>query len=115
VAKAPDSGPRQPPSRTRVTPREDSGGCIRRQLDVIARVPWDSVGKEESKMKINCLGCGYKVDLADGYDDYVGQIKCFACGAIMEIATQKGSVRAVRSLTEVPLPSVDEALERSLG
>ena len=42
------------------------------QLDVIACVPWESAGKEESKMEINCLGCGFKVDLADGYDDYVG-------------------------------------------
>ncbi len=56
-------------------------------------------------MKINCLGCGYKVDLADAYDDYEGQIKCFACGAIMEIATQEGSIRAVRSVTEVPAPA----------
>jgi DNA-directed RNA polymerase subunit N (RpoN/RPB10) len=66
-------------------------------------------------MKINCLGCGYKVDLANGYDNYVGPIKCFACGAIMEIATQKGSVRAVGSVTEVRLPSAEEVLERSLG
>ena len=41
-------------------------------------------------MKINCLGCGFKVDLAGAYDDYEGQIKCFACGAIMEIATREG-------------------------
>ena len=50
-------------------------------------------------MKINCLGCGYKVGLAGAYDDYVGQIKCFACGAIMEIVTQEGIIRAVRSAT----------------
>ena len=50
-------------------------------------------------MKINCLGCGFKVDLADAYDDFVGQIKCFACGAIMEIATQESAaIRAVDSL-----------------
>jgi DNA-directed RNA polymerase subunit N (RpoN/RPB10) len=55
-------------------------------------------------VKINCLGCGYKVDLAAAYDDYEGQIKCFACGAILEIATQEGSIRAVRSVTDAPLP-----------
>jgi DNA-directed RNA polymerase subunit N (RpoN/RPB10) len=66
-------------------------------------------------MKINCLGCGYKVDLANGYDNYVGPIKCFACGAIMEIATQEGSVRAVGSVTELRHPSAEEVLERSLG
>ncbi|MGA2215304.1 MAG: hypothetical protein ABSH31_18670 [Bryobacteraceae bacterium] len=47
-------------------------------------------------MKVNCLGCGFKVDLAGSYDDYAGPIKCFACGKIMEIATQEGNVRAVR-------------------
>ena len=65
-------------------------------------------------MKVNCLGCGYKVDLADAYDNYVGQIKCFACGAVIEIATQEGSVRAVRPVTEAPVPASEELLERSL-
>jgi hypothetical protein len=64
-------------------------------------------------MKINCLGCGFKVDLAGAYDDYVGQIKCFACGAIMEVATQEGNIRAVSPVTEMPLPSVEEFFERS--
>ena len=64
-------------------------------------------------MKINCLGCGYKVDLASSYDNYVGQIKCFACGTIMEIATQEGSIRAVRPLAEAPLLSTEEIFVRS--
>jgi DNA-directed RNA polymerase subunit RPC12/RpoP len=66
-------------------------------------------------MKINCLGCGFKVDLSPAYDDYVGQIKCFACGAIMEIATQQGEVRAVRPVTEVLVPAAEVFFERSLG
>ena len=66
-------------------------------------------------MKINCLGCGFKVDLAGAYDNYEGQIKCFACGAIMEIATQQGSVRAVGPVTEVPLALAEELVGRSLG
>jgi hypothetical protein len=66
-------------------------------------------------MKINCLGCGFKVDLAGAYDNYVGQIKCFACGAIMEIATQEGDIRAVSPVTEAPLSSAEEFFERSLG
>ena len=66
-------------------------------------------------MMINCLGCGYKVDLADAYNDYVGQIKCFACGAIMEIATQAGSIRAVRVLEEAPAPSAEECFVLSRG
>ena len=58
-------------------------------------------------MEINCIGCGFKVDLAGSYDDYVGQIKCFACGAIMEIATQQGEVRAVRAGTEEQGPTTE--------
>ena len=40
-------------------------------------------------MKINCLGCGHKVDLAEVYDNYEGQVKCFACSAILEIKTER--------------------------
>ena len=58
-------------------------------------------------MEINCIGCGFKVDLAGSYDDYIGQIKCFACGAIMEIATQQGEVRAVRAVTEEPVATTE--------
>jgi hypothetical protein len=64
-------------------------------------------------MKINCLGCGFKVDLAGAYDDYVGQIKCFACGAIMEIATQAGEIRAVNAVTGQPPPSAEVFVVRS--
>ena len=66
-------------------------------------------------MEINCLGCGFKVDLADAYDDYVGQIKCFGCGAIMEIETQAGNIRAVNAVTEEPVPVVEEFVVRSVG
>jgi DNA-directed RNA polymerase subunit N (RpoN/RPB10) len=69
--------------------------------------------KGESKVKINCLGCGYKVDLSGAYDNYEGPIKCFACGAVMEIATQHGNLRAVVPVTLLPLPSAEEILEPS--
>ena len=64
-------------------------------------------------MKINCLGCGFKVDLASAYDDYEGRIKCYACGATMQIETQEGSLRAVRSVEEAPLASAEELFELS--
>jgi DNA-directed RNA polymerase subunit RPC12/RpoP len=65
-------------------------------------------------MEINCLGCGFKVDLTGTYDDYVGQIKCFACGATMEIATQAGEVRAVNAVTEAPPPTAEVFVVRSV-
>jgi hypothetical protein len=64
-------------------------------------------------LKINCLGCGFKIDLADSYDDYVGQIKCFACGAVMEIATREGNIKAVMSVSDASVSSVEEFVERS--
>jgi DNA-directed RNA polymerase subunit N (RpoN/RPB10) len=62
-------------------------------------------------MKINCLSCGFKVDLADSYDDYEGQIKCYACGGTMEIKTQEGNVRAVKSVPDSQTPEVLEVVE----
>jgi hypothetical protein len=74
--------------------------------------------KEWSKMKINCLSCGFKVDLADAYDDYEGQIKCYSCGAILEIKTQEGNVKAVKSVKVSPNsepPEVVEAIHHGRG
>jgi DNA-directed RNA polymerase subunit N (RpoN/RPB10) len=65
-------------------------------------------------MEINCLGCGFKVDLTDAYDDYVGPIKCFACGATMEIATQAGEIRAVNAVTEAPVAPAEVFVVRSV-
>ena len=46
-------------------------------------------------MKVICLSCGHKVELGDAYDDYAGQVKCVACGAVLEIKTEAGSLRSV--------------------
>lgn len=54
-------------------------------------------------MKIICLSCGHKVDLGDAYDDYAGQIKCATCGAILEIKTEAGGLKAVAVTRERPL------------
>jgi hypothetical protein len=46
-------------------------------------------------MKINCLSCGFKVDLDDTYDDFEGPIKCL-CGALLEIKTEEGMLKAIK-------------------
>ena len=46
-------------------------------------------------MKINCLSCGFKVDLDDTYDDFEGPIKCL-CGALLEIRTEEGMLKSIR-------------------
>ena len=50
-------------------------------------------------MRINCLSCGHAVDLDDAYEDYEGKIKCFACGAVLEIRAQEGKLKSVESTT----------------
>ena len=47
-------------------------------------------------MKINCLSCGHYVDLDDSYSDYEGAIKCYACGAIVEVKLVDGNVKSVK-------------------
>jgi len=64
-------------------------------------------------MKINCLSCGHKVDLDDAYEEYEGQVKCFACSAILEIKTEQGNLKAVRFVKIVPRPSAEEVFERT--
>ena len=59
-------------------------------------------------MKINCLSCGHKVVLDDAYDDYEGQVKCFACGAMLEIKTEEGNVKTVQFVKIIPRPSTEE-------
>ena len=64
-------------------------------------------------MKINCLSCGHKVDLADAYDDFEGAVKCFACGAILEIKTAEGNVKTVQLVKIALRPSTEEVFQRS--
>ena len=47
-------------------------------------------------MRINCLSCGFKVELDDVYDDYEGEIKCFACGASLDLFTVDGNIRSLK-------------------
>jgi hypothetical protein len=59
-------------------------------------------------MKINCLSCGFKVDLDDMYEDYTGQVRCFVCNGIMEIETENGKIKSVKPARSQALPVVQE-------
>jgi len=65
-------------------------------------------------MRVNCLGCGYRLELDDAYDDYEGQVKCFACRATLEIRTEQGSIKAVKQVYIARHPSAEEAFGRVL-
>ncbi|MFH1572374.1 MAG: hypothetical protein ABIG68_00225 [Acidobacteriota bacterium] len=63
-------------------------------------------------MRANCLSCGHKVEVDDAYSDYEGLIKCFTCGALLEIKTEEGMFKTV-NLVSVPAPlSEEEEIDR---
>ena len=45
-------------------------------------------------MRLNCLSCGYTVDLDNAYWDYDGQFKCVVCGAVINIKTEEGKLKS---------------------
>ncbi len=65
-------------------------------------------------MKINCISCGFKIDLDDVYGDYEGQIKCFACNGLLKIRTEGGNIKSVRLEKIAPRSSNKELLDLSV-
>ncbi len=53
-------------------------------------------------MKINCLACGHSIDIGDAYDDYSGQVRCFVCHSLLEIKTDQGNLKSVKSAPILP-------------
>lgn len=50
-------------------------------------------------MRINCTSCGDEVNLSNtGFEDYVGPVKCFCCGTMMEIKMIEGLVYSINPL-----------------
>lgn len=62
-------------------------------------------------MRINCLACGHMVDVGDDYDDYEGEVMCFACGTILTIRTEQGKVKAVKLAKKDSLPTVEDVID----
>jgi ribosomal protein S27E len=53
----------------------------------------------EGSMKINCLSCGHSLGLDEEvYSDYEGQVKCWSCGALLEVKLEEGRLKSVKSL-----------------
>jgi hypothetical protein len=65
-------------------------------------------------VKLNCLSCGHSLDLHDAYDDYEGQIKCFICGAMLDVRTAEGQVKSVH-MQRPCRPNVARELERTFS
>jgi hypothetical protein len=56
----------------------------------------DVPGRRQGRIdvKINCLSCGFKVDLDDTYEDFEGPIKCI-CGALLEVRIEEGMLKGI--------------------
>ena len=47
-------------------------------------------------IKINCLSCGHTLDLDETYSDYEGQVKCYACSAMLEVKLEESLIKSVK-------------------
>jgi hypothetical protein len=62
-------------------------------------------------MKISCISCEGEVNLDHKvFDDYEGPVKCFTCGAMLEIQTLQGSFVSINQLSPLPQYSTDKIL-----
>ncbi len=66
-------------------------------------------------MNIDCLSCGREVKLTHAvFNDYKGAVKCFCCGALMEITTKDGVLGSADLLADGIIPYPFQISERSL-
>ena len=48
-------------------------------------------------MKVNCISCGFGVELDQAYaDHYEGEVTCVVCGSRLGLNTDRGRIRHVR-------------------
>jgi ribosomal protein S27E len=53
-------------------------------------------------MKVNCTLCDNQINLDHKvFENYVGPVKCFACGAMLEVATDHGLVGSIKAIDNV--------------
>jgi len=62
-------------------------------------------------MKIICISCEREVNLDHKvFEDYQGPVKCFSCGAMLEIQTSRGVLGSMNALSDLPQYSTEEIL-----
>ena len=63
-------------------------------------------------MRLNCLSCGYTIDMDNAYGDYDGQIKCVICGVVLNIKTEEGKLKSATVAEAGQRPSEKSILSR---
>jgi hypothetical protein len=61
-------------------------------MEDFLKITLESEGGET--VRINCLSCGYMVDVDNAYGDYDGQFKCVICNAVLKIKTEEGKLKS---------------------
>jgi ribosomal protein S27E len=60
-------------------------------------------------MRVDCVSCGYEINLDHKvFDDYSGPIKCYSCGAMMEVKTTRGALCSLMPLESRALQITEE-------
>ena len=54
------------------------------------------------RIKVYCLSCGHPMELSDAYEDYAGEVRCWGCRAVMEIALSEGKLRSMKQSAGAP-------------
>jgi hypothetical protein len=50
-------------------------------------------------MKVNCVSCGYEINLDHKvFYDYEGSVKCFSCGSMMRLQSRQGQPCSIEPL-----------------
>lgn len=63
-------------------------------------------------MKVNCISCGNDITLDHMiFHDYDGSIKCFCCGAMMEVKVTGGFLYSINPLGILKSPNTDNLRE----
>jgi len=63
-------------------------------------------------MKVNCTSCGHEINLDHKvFHDYVGPVKCFCCGAMMEVNVTGGFLYSINPLSILEYPTTDSFRE----
>ncbi len=55
-------------------------------------------------MHIRCIHCGHNFELDEAYNNYEGVVKCWVCGAILDIKMLDGHLIFARNVqTSIPV------------
>ena len=55
-------------------------------------------------IKLSCVACGYAFELSDAYDDYEGEVRCWACRTSLEVTLVEGRLKRMKRIA-APSPA----------